>query len=145
MRPYLEQMTFLLIIALRAFHISESKYISTLGISNDGMILVVEVNTTLTFFVRVYDSIHILRYINKGVNVRPIIFLYEMFCCCICHSYSFLLPNAVWHLLKMKEVSAPLVNFHGCFSSFHALFAGTDACLWYLRNLLTHEMPLSLY
>ena len=95
MRPYLEQMTFLLIISLHAFHISESKFSSSLGISNDGMILVVEVNTILTFFVRVYDSIHILRYINKGVSVLPIILLHEMFCCYIYQSYSFLLSNAV--------------------------------------------------
>ena len=94
MTPYLEQMTFLLIIALRAFHISESKFSSSLGISNGGMVLVVEVNTILTFFVRVYDSIHILRCINKGVSVLSIIFLYELFCCYICHSYSFLLSNA---------------------------------------------------
>ena len=95
MRPYLEQMTFLLIISLHAFHISESKFSSCLGVSNDGMILVVEVNTILTFFVRAYDSIHILRYINKGVSVLPIILLHEMFCCYICQSYSFLLSNAV--------------------------------------------------
>ena len=76
MRPYLEQMTFLLIISLRAFHISACKFSSSLGISNDGMILVVEVNTILTFFIHVYDSIHILRYINKGVSVLPIILLH---------------------------------------------------------------------